>query len=56
MIALKSGTVSIDRHIMEGYVPSNFNKNLSNQTDDYLNRVDNICKLTQNKKFTKMEN
>ena len=50
MIALKSGTVSIDRHIMEGYVPNNFNKNLSNKTNDYLNIVDNICTLTQNKK------
>lgn len=47
MIALKSGTVSIDRHIMNGRVPTTFFNNLENKQDDYLKFVDNICKKTQ---------
>jgi len=46
MIALKSGTVSIDRHIMEGQVPNNFMDNLENKTDSYLDNIDNICSKT----------
>ena len=48
MIALKSGTVSIDRHIMEGYVPDNFMNKLDNKCDEYLKTVDDICNKTQN--------
>ena len=48
MIALKSGTVSIDRFIMEGYVPKNFMDKLSNKCDKYLETIDDICHKTQN--------
>ena len=50
MIALKSGTVSIDRQIMEGKVSDTFFKKLSNDEDEYLKYVNTICKRTQNKK------
>ena len=43
LIALKSGTVSIDRHIMEGYVPKDFFKNLNNIEDPRIKEVDEIC-------------
>ena len=50
MIALKSGTVSIDRQIMEGKVSDTFFKKLSNDEHGYLKYVNTICKRTQNKK------
>ena len=50
LIALKSGTVSIDRHIMEGYVPKDFFKNLNNIEDPRIKEVDEICDLVKDKK------
>ena len=47
MIALKSGTVSLDGKIMHGKVEQNFHKNYENEDHQYLKYVDEICKKTQ---------
>ena len=51
MIALKSGTVSIDRHIMKGYVPKDFFKQLKNEKNDYLKNINTICETIGDEKI-----
>jgi len=48
MIALRSGTVSLDRDIMKGYVNINKLSNLENKKTDYLdNQLIDICSTLQ---------
>ena len=46
MIALKSGTVSLDGKIMHGKVEQNFHKNYENEDHQYLKYVDDNIKRT----------
>ena len=47
MIALKSGTVSLDGNIMSGKVDKKFHQNFENKEDQYLKYIDTICQKTQ---------
>ena len=47
MIALKSGTVSLDGKIMYGKLDENFHQEFENKDHEYLRFIDEICKKTQ---------
>ena len=47
MIALKSGTVSLDGKIMQGKLDEKFHQDFENKDHEYLKYVDEICKKTQ---------
>ena len=47
MIALKSGTVSLDGKIMHGKLDEKFHQEFKNEDHQYLKYVDEICKKTQ---------